>query len=65
MHTLTKVSAAAGLTTGATPVLAPTCFAELVQFAQMAAKSQLEPGRVCRRLVGLSYAAKAISCNWA
>ena len=24
-----------------------------------------EPPRVCRRLVGLSYAAKAISCNWA
>ena len=24
---------------------------------------QTEPRRVCRRLVGLSYAAKAISCN--
>ncbi len=24
-----------------------------------------EPLRVCRRLVGLSHAAKAISCNWA
>jgi hypothetical protein len=23
----------------------------------------IEPRRVCRRLVGLSYAAKAISCN--
>jgi transposase len=26
---------------------------------------RIEPPRVCRRLFGLSYAARAVSCNWA
>jgi hypothetical protein len=32
---------------------------------QLAEDEELEPPRVCRRLFGLSYAARAVSCNWA
>ena len=43
MHTLTKVRHAHERSPTYTPVLAPASFSELVQFAQMAAKSQLVP----------------------
>jgi hypothetical protein len=43
MNTLTKVSAPASTSPVYAPVLAPASFGELVQFAQMAAKSQLVP----------------------
>lgn len=44
MNTLTKVPlSTAAAPAGTVPVLAPTSFAELLQFAQMAAKSQLVP----------------------
>ena len=43
MNTLTKVPTPASTTPTYAPVLAPASFSELVQFAQMAAKSQLVP----------------------
>jgi len=33
--------------------------------AERALNAEIEPLRVCRRLFGLSHAAKAISCDWA
>ncbi len=43
MNTLTKVPAPTSASPTYAPVLAPASFSELVQFAQMAAKSQLVP----------------------
>ena len=43
MNTLTKVPTPASTSPTYAPVLAPASFSELVQFAQMAAKSQLVP----------------------
>jgi hypothetical protein len=43
MSTLTKVPAPTSASPTHAPVLAPASFSELVQFAQMAAKSQLVP----------------------
>ena len=43
MNTLTKVPTSTSSIPAYTPVLAPATFGELVQFAQMAAKSQLVP----------------------
>ena len=43
MNTLTKVPAPTSTSPTYAPVLAPASFSELVQFAQMAAKSQLVP----------------------
>ena len=43
MNTFTKVPAPARTSPTYAPVLAPASFSELVQFAQMAAKSQLVP----------------------
>jgi hypothetical protein len=43
MNTLTKVPTPTSTSPTYAPVLAPTSFSELVQFAQMAAKSQLVP----------------------
>ena len=39
--------------------------ARIIAVANEPRFSETEPLRVCRRLVGLSHAAKAISCNWA